>query len=183
MVGWHKGCTIVPLRESAVHFEDLCVFCNLFSRCALALAQGCPLPNHESSQLNAINGPCIDKLGGLPGSFVGRSLVWVALFDISIWHIDCRYIDTFENIDKYWIDSKLAYRTGLGLRHNQRACPIGHQLLSRGAQMCNFGNSSSGWFEMQKSLMFCRLYWQRTRLAPVLIILWFDTLHNGSVVN
>ena len=107
----------------------------------------------------------------------------LALFDISIWHIDCRYIDTFENIDKYWIDSKLAYRTGLGLRHNQRACPIGHQLLSRGAQMCNFGNSSSGWFEMQKSLMFCRLYWQRTRLAPVLIILWFDTLHNGSVVN
>jgi len=33
-------------------------FCNLISRCALALAQGCPLPSHESSQLSAINGPC-----------------------------------------------------------------------------------------------------------------------------
>ena len=65
----------MPLRESAVHFEDLCVFCNLFSRCAFALVKAVLLPNHESSQLNAINGPCIGKLGGLPGSFVGRSLV------------------------------------------------------------------------------------------------------------
>lgn len=53
-----RGCTIVPLRRSAVHCEDFCVFCNLISRCALALAQGCPLPSHESSQLSAINGPC-----------------------------------------------------------------------------------------------------------------------------
>ena len=28
MVGWLiKGCTILPLRKSAIHFEDFCVFC------------------------------------------------------------------------------------------------------------------------------------------------------------
>ena len=76
MVGWLiKGCTIVPLRKSANHFEDFCVFCNLISRCALAFAQGCPLPSHESSQLSTINGLCIGKLGGSSGSFAGRSLV------------------------------------------------------------------------------------------------------------
>ena len=30
----------------------------------------------------------------MTGLFQGGQ--WVALFDISIWHIDCRYIDTFE---------------------------------------------------------------------------------------
>ena len=71
----HHGLHNCATEKECSSFEDLCVLCNLISRCALALAQGCPLPNHESSQLNAINGPCIGKLGGLPGSFSERSLV------------------------------------------------------------------------------------------------------------
>ena len=124
MVGWLiKGCTIVPLRKSAIYFEDFCVF-------------------------------CIGKLGGLPGSSA-------ALLVTNCCHAVFKLP---------------------ALVSDQLFCHQSRQMLPS-YKRCNFGNSFSGWFEMQKSLMFCRLYWQRIRLTPVLIILWFDTMHNGSVVN